>query len=72
MVCRLIWTYAHNMFCSIQEEACFLVEFLSGVIKEMTPATTDLKLAALKEELIKMLDSNPFGKSLKLYKSYCE
>ena len=51
---------------SIQGEANFLVQFVSSVIKDMTPATSDLKLARLKEELINILDSNPFGKSLRL------
>ena len=51
------------MFCYIQGEASFLVQFVSSLIKEMTPATSDLKLARLKEELIDVLESNPFGKS---------
>ena len=65
MLCNLRLNYAHNMFCFIQDETGFLVECLSDVIEEMTPATADLELATLKEELISILDSNPFGKSLR-------
>ena len=72
IVCNLSWTYAHNMFCFVQNAASFLVAFVNDTIEEMTPATSDLTLATLKGELIDILDSNPFGKSLRLQESSCE
>ena len=35
-----------------------------GMIMELTPTTDDPNLATLKEEVVKMLASNPFGKYL--------
>ena len=58
------------MFCFVQHEASFLVEFVSGVINGMTLA--DLNLATLKEDQIKIIQSKPFGKSLRLQKGSCE
>ena len=48
----------------VQESVICLVEFVSAMVEEMTPATDDPNIATckLKEELTNVLYSNPFGK----------
>ena len=52
-----MWSIIHY-----SRQTGFLVEFVSGMIKEMTPTTDDPHLTTLKEEVVEMLDSDTFGK----------
>ena len=47
------------------------MEFVSGMIREMTPTGGYPNLAILKEELVEMLHSNAFGKYLGFQHSSC-
>ena len=54
-----------------EDKTGFLVEFVNGMIRDVTPTTDDPNLATLKEELVNILDSYPFGKQLGFQDSSC-